>query len=124
MRKVSSVLLVGLFVCGCATVGKQIDMSKLAQFKEGVTTERDVTAALGNPDFKSLTSDGKTIATYTYTRATNKPANFVPVVGLLAGGMNMQQQTVQFLFNKDGVLEKYIANDSNQNINSGLLNTN
>ena len=123
MKETLALLFLGFFILGCATVGKQIDMNQLARFKEGVTTEKEVIAALGNPDFKSLTSDGKTMMTYMYTEAKSKPENFIPIVGgVLVGGMSMKQRMIQFLFDKNSVMEKYIANESDQDISTGLMN--
>ena len=117
------VLIISL-VCliGCATVGSKIDVNKLDQIKKGHTTKNEVIQLLGNPYFVNLTSDGKQILMYQYVKVKNKPANFVPVVGLLAGGMDMDQQILQILLDDNEVVEKFILSDSATEINSGLLN--
>lgn len=116
-------LLSVLLVAGCATVGNKVDTSKVSQIKEGVTTEQEVIQILGTPYMKTLSSDGKTIMLYQYTKVKNRASNFIPVVNLFTGGMDMQQQMLTVLIGKDGKVEKYTMNASNSAINSGLLNT-
>lgn len=123
-RKQLTVLVWVLFlVCGCATSGTKIDQSKITQIKEGVTTEQEVLQILGSPQTKTLSSDGKIIMLYLYTKVKNRASNFIPVVNLMTGGMDMQQQMLTVLIGKDGKVEKYTLNDSTSAINSGLLNT-
>ncbi len=118
------IVLVAVFsLVGCATVGKPIDQNKTSQIKEGVTTEQEVISILGNPYMKTLSSDGKIIMLYQYTKVKNRASNFIPVVNIFSSGMDMQQQMLTVLINKDGKVEKYTMNDSNTAINSGLSNT-
>ena len=121
MRKIL-LILASVILVGCATVGTKIDQDKLSQIKEGVTTKQEVINLLGKPYMVTLTSDGKTMFMYQYVKASNRTANFIPGVNLLAGGMDMSQETLQVLIGKDDKVEKYIFNDSNTPINSGLMN--
>ncbi len=123
MKKLFLAGLIGLFLAGCATVGKPIEQSKIQQIKEGITTKQEVIQLLGKPFMVNLTSDGKSILMYQYVKVKNKATNFVPVVNIFAGGMDMNQQILQILLDKNDIVEKYILNDSNSEINSGLSNT-
>lgn len=111
-------------ISGCSTVGNKIEQEKVSQIKEGVTTEQEVINILGKPYMKTLNSDGKIIMLYQYTKVKNRASNFIPVVGLINGGMDMQQQMLTVLIGKDGKVDKYTLNDSATAINSGLLNSN
>ena len=117
-----NVICLFIFI-GCATVGTQIDQSNLSQIKEGVTTQKEVIALMGQPYMQTLTSDGKIMMMYQYTKVKNRAANFIPVVGAFSGGMDMEQQTLQILVNEKGIVEKYLFTDSSTDINSGILNT-
>ena len=121
MKKVYLILICSLLF-GCATVGTKIDQVKLSQIKEGITTKQEVISLLGKPYMVTMMSDGKTMLMYQYVKASNRAANFIPGVGLLAGGMDMNQQMVQVLIDKNDKVEKYIFNDNDTAINSGLLN--
>lgn len=123
MRQFYPIIICLFLFSGCATVGTQIDQSNLSQIKEGVTTQKEVIALMGQPYMQTLTSDGKIMMMYQYTKVKNRAANFIPVVGAFTGGMDMEQQILQILVNENGIVEKYIFTGSNTDINSGLLNT-
>jgi len=110
-------------ISGCATVGTKMNQENIAQIKEGITSQEEVIASMGQPYMQTLTSDGKIIMMYQYTKVKNRAINFIPIVNLLAGGMDMKQQILQILVDKNGIVEKYIFTDSNSDINSGLFNT-
>jgi outer membrane protein assembly factor BamE (lipoprotein component of BamABCDE complex) len=115
------------FIClvlvGCATTGTKIDQNKIGQIKEGVTTKEEVIALMGKPFMQNLTSDGKIVMMYQYAKIKNRAANFIPVVNVLSGGMDMKQQTFQVIIDKNDVVEKYIFTDTDSPINSGVFNT-
>lgn len=116
-------VLICLVLIGCATTGTRIEQDKVKQIKEGITTQEEVIELMGKPFMQNLTSDGKIIMMYQYTKVKNRATNFIPVVNILAGGMDMKQQTFQILIDENGVVEKYIFTDTNSPINSGLFNT-
>jgi len=122
MRNIFTMVLIVLVLTGCASVGKKIEQNKVQQIKEGVTTEQEVIELLGKPFMKTLSSDGKVIMIYQYTKVKNRIENFIPVVGLLSGGMDMRQQMLTILIDKNGNVEQYTFNDAESEINSGLLN--
>lgn len=116
-------MIMCVFLIGCATAGKPIDQSKVSQIKEGVTTKQEVIALLGNPSMVSLTSDAKEILMYNFFQYKTHASTFIPVVGLFNGGADTNQQILQVLLDKNGKVEKYVFNNSNTPINSGLLNS-
>ena len=122
MKKILTVLIC-LALTGCATSGTRIQPDKVKQIKEGVTTQEEVIELMGKPFMQNLTSDGKIIMMYQYTKVKNRATNFIPIANLLAGGMDMEQQIFQVLIDKNGVVEKYMFTDTSSPINSGLLNT-
>lgn len=121
MKKILAILIC-LGLMGCATTGTKIEQDKVKQIKEGITTQEEVIALMGKPFMQNLTSDKKVIMMYQYAKVKNRATNFIPVVNVFAGGMDMKQQILQILINENGVVEKYIFTDSNSPINSGLLN--
>jgi len=123
MKQFYLIIICLILISGCATVGTQINQANLAQIKKGVTTQKEVISLMGQPYMQTITSDGKIIMMYQYTKVKNRTANFIPVVNILAGGMDMKQQILQILIDENDIVEKYIFTDSNSDINSGLLNT-
>ena len=86
MRKLfCAVLAVTSFIAGCASSGTQISQEKATSFKEGVSTESEIVAALGKPTSVMIMGDMKYIS-YSGFQYQTKAATFIPVVGLFAGG--------------------------------------
>ncbi len=110
-------------LAGCATVGKEIQADSLNKIHKGITTEKEVISLLGNPQTKTIGSDGKIIMLYQYTKVKNRTVNFIPVVGLLAGGMDMRTQMLTILIGENDKVDNFTLNDANTDINSGLFNT-
>jgi len=124
VKKRICLLALVAMIGGCATVGTKISMDKIQQIEKGVTTKQGVIDLLGKPCMVSLSAEGKTIRMYHYVKATNKVSSFIAVVNLMAGGMDMNQQIVQVLLDENDIVEKYIFNDTETEINTGLLNRN
>jgi outer membrane protein assembly factor BamE (lipoprotein component of BamABCDE complex) len=98
-------LLSALLVTGCVSSGTKVDAAKAAQFKPGITTEADVTKALGPPDDFYLTPDGGKVNVYKHISASPNAATFIPYVGLFAGKTHTDVEQVQFMFSPDGKLK-------------------
>lgn len=107
-------------LAGCMTTGTKVQQSQLSQFHRGVTTEQQVESALGRPEGSGLNSDGTTTLTYVYAHASPKAVDFVPIVGLFAGGATGEQTTVVFTFAKNGTLASYKASHSKTDVHTGL----
>lgn len=90
---------------GCASTGVQVDQNKLQAFERGVTTRSQIEAALGRPTMVQTMQDGKTTLTYTYANAQVRPATFVPIVGLFAGGTDVQADSVSIFLDAKGRYE-------------------
>ncbi|MGA2464318.1 MAG: outer membrane protein assembly factor BamE [Thermodesulfobacteriota bacterium] len=97
-----------LLICSCASIGdKRIAKEEiLTQIKVGQSTKSDCRALLGEPTNISFSDDGEETWMYMYTRATTRPTTFIPVVGIFAGGTNMQMHNFTVRFNKDGIVKQ------------------
>ena len=102
-------LLLGAALCGCASVGRKIDQSKVEQIQRGVSTREDVRKLIGSLDSMTKDSDRREIWTYFYSSATSKPESFIPIVGAFAGGVNMRTQHTMIFFGEDGKVERYTS---------------
>jgi outer membrane protein assembly factor BamE (lipoprotein component of BamABCDE complex) len=107
---------------GCATSGRMLDRDQISQIKQDITTKEEVITLLGKPNADTMDGDGKEILTYASMKYRTRASTFIPVVGLMTGGADVDQQTVQILIGHSGVVEKIISSDSANKINSGLLN--
>jgi outer membrane protein assembly factor BamE (lipoprotein component of BamABCDE complex) len=100
------------FLAACGASGVQVRPDQLTSFKKGETTKADVIAKLGNPTSQTITSDGATMLFYNYAAYQARPASFIPIVGPLVGGADVQTSAVMFQFGPDGRMINYTANNS------------
>jgi outer membrane protein assembly factor BamE (lipoprotein component of BamABCDE complex) len=112
-----------LFLCaialaGCATHGVQVSADKASQFKPGVATEWDVVTALGQPT--SITSaNGQRMLSYSGAQAQVRPASFIPIIGLFAGGADVRYSMTMFKFGADGKLIDVMQTNGASGMNTG-----
>lgn len=122
MKHFALIAVCALALAGCVSAGTEVSEQQASQFTKGVTTERQVIAKLGEPTATTLKSDGTRVDVYTYTRAAPNAVDFVPVVGLLAGGAHGKTTNVTFTFDRTGVLTGYETTASNVDVHTGIVN--
>lgn len=105
-------VLSGLYLSGCMASGVQVKPEQLSNFKKGETTKQQVISALGNPTARSVTADGSEMLIYNYAAYQARPASFIPLIGPLVGGADVQTSMVWFQFGTDGKLINYTAQNS------------
>ena len=122
MLKKIVIVALSAALAGCVSAGTQVSEQQAQQFQKGVTTEPQVVAKLGQPTSTSLNGDGTRVDIYAFTRATPNAVDFVPVVGLLAGGAHGKTTTVAFTFDQKGVLKSYASTASDVDVHTGIAN--
>lgn len=93
--------LAGCVSVGNQTIGHEPESAIRQQIAPG-TPAAQVLQRYGPPVSKSFTSEGAQVWTYTYAYATPKAASFIPIVGVFAGGSNVEQTQVTVLFDAEG----------------------
>ncbi len=115
--------LLALTVAGCVSIGHKLDPEKMDQIKKGETTRDQTIALLGSPDQVAKDSDSNVTFSYIYSRSTPKPATFIPIVGLFAGGADIQNQTFLVTFGPNGIVKNttstYGASEADMGAASG-----
>ena len=122
MRKQIAVFALAGALAGCVSAGTQVTEQQAQQFKKGETTESQVIAKLGRPTSTTVKANGTRIDTYLFTHATPNAIDYVPFVGLLAGGAHGKSNKVAFTFSKSGILQSYASTTSNVDVHTGILN--
>jgi outer membrane protein assembly factor BamE (lipoprotein component of BamABCDE complex) len=97
--------LLALALSGCVASGTQVSEQAAMQFKEGITTEDQIVAKLGQPTAVHNFS-GNRILSYSGMQVRMKGTSFIPVVGMFAGGSDYKMTIANFHIGKNGVLEK------------------
>ncbi len=118
MKKWMVVVAAVCCLAGCATVGRKIDSSALDQLKKGMT-KQEVVSLLGSPDQTTRQGSGESSFHYSYVRSQTKAATFVPVVGMFAGGVDMQNQIVLVQFDTAGKVKDFTVSGGSTDMASG-----
>ena len=113
-----------LALAGCASAGNQVlakqDAATVSQsIVDGRSTKAEVQAAYGDPNDTSFTDGGNEIWKYSYSYATPTAASFVPIVGIFAGGADVDKKTLVILFDKAGVVTKHTMSSSHEQLKRG-----
>lgn len=96
-------LCLAFFLAGCASSGVRVTEEQIAGFKKGVTTEGDVIQKLGQPNIMQTSPAGKKFV-YSYAHVQMRPATFIPIVGIFAGGSDVKSSAAVFTFDTSGKL--------------------
>jgi hypothetical protein len=110
MRKLFLVVA-AISLTACASAGVKVEEAKLKSFEKGKTTASEVVTTLGPPTARSVTADGITTISYNYASSQIRPATFIPIVGLFAGGSDTRHSAVEFKFDKQGLLADYTSSE-------------
>ena len=114
MKTLRAIMFCAL-VSGCATTyGKPIDLNKINEIQEGVTTENQVIENLGAPWDKQILDNGNVILKYGYGKAKPSASSYIPIVGLFTGKTIYKQQTIKVMIDQQGIVKKVIQNETEQ----------
>ena len=108
-----------LALAGCASHGVMVSAEKVASLKRGVSTEADVIAVLGRPTTISV-FNGTRMLVYSGAQAQARPASFIPFIGPLVGGTDVQASMVMLRFDADGKLTDINSSQTNTGSGTGL----
>ncbi len=111
-----------LLLAGCISMGRKLDQDKVSQIKKG-DTRNQVVSLIGSPDHMTSDGNGNTTFSYSYMRVTSHAANFIPIIGPLVGGHDVQNQMVIINFSTNDVVSNIItsygATESGNGVNTG-----
>src|SRR5437773_8524482 len=106
------VLVLGLSLGGCISVGTKVDTTTVSQFQCGVTTYEEVVARLGPPNSTTRSGDGRTTIVYSWAHSQARAETFIPIIGPLVGGADAVGSTVILMFDPGGKLETITTSNS------------
>ena len=79
---------------GCASVGNNFDDSKVSQIKKGETTEAELIQIFGEPQNRTVNSEGRTVLTWTYAESKVRGESFIPYAGVFVGGHDTKSKSL------------------------------
>jgi outer membrane protein assembly factor BamE (lipoprotein component of BamABCDE complex) len=97
---------------GCSATGAKVTEDQLLQFQKGSTTLDQVVAKLGRPTTTMLMPNGERMIMYTYAQVQVRPATYIPIVGVFAGGADSKSNSATLIFDTAGILKSYSASSS------------
>lgn len=97
-----------LMLTSCATVGnRQLENPETAaKIKPGLTTKAEVRALAGEQSKTTFSDNGEETWDYVLSKSQIRGASFIPIVGLFAGGADVQTYTLTVRFRPDGIVKE------------------
>jgi outer membrane protein assembly factor BamE (lipoprotein component of BamABCDE complex) len=118
------ILAIAVLLGACASAGsmqlkEESGTTVATKIFEGKTTRGEVQSMYGQPSQTTFTDAGNEIWTYRYAYATPKAMNFVPIVGIFAGGADVQSKELVVMFDKNNVVSRFTMRESQQEVVRG-----
>ncbi|WCG82243.1 hypothetical protein [Pectobacterium sp. A5351] len=106
MKKII-IVLVSLTLSGCYSFGNQTlknvtQEDVKAKIVKGKTTKAEVLTAFGEPD-KRIASDDEEKWSYSMHNYRSKPTSYIPLVGVLIGGTDIEEKSILITFKGEKV---------------------
>lgn len=126
LKRVLGLMIVGTLSACASVVGNQqlkdqSEASIAQKIAEGKTSKEEVTAALGKASSINLTESGNEVWVYKYVRKSPKARNFIPIAGLFISGMDVTTKELAIMFNRDGIVSKYVMLESRDEMRNEIL---
>ena len=109
-----------LLLAGCATSGRDFDITSVQRIEKASTTRGELEQWMGKPMAVGFDGDGNQTATWLYTKAKSQPQSFIPIAGAFVGGVDVRQKQLIAVFDERGVVIDFNYNDSESEMNYGL----
>lgn len=110
-----------VMLSGCASYGKEIKQSSVDTIQRGITTKQEIINAFGKPDGTYFDKENRLILYYYAGKMKPSAWNFVPIVNIVHSEMNMQNQMLTIILNKNNVVEEYSFTNPDKKITAGII---
>ena len=98
---------VAILIAGCASSGQNFNESKVAQIKKGETTEAELIQMFGQPENRSINSEGWTTLVWSYFETKMKGESFIPYAGPFIGGSRSKHKMLMVTLGSDGKVTNF-----------------
>jgi hypothetical protein len=124
----SAAMLAALSVGACASAGNDVLRTQDAKavdqnIIDGKTTRSEVESMYGAPTSTSFANTQNEIWIYRWSRATSRPENFIPYVGLLVASNDVQKKELVILFNEQNIVVRHSMRETNETVRRNLLSS-
>lgn len=118
--RIPYVILTGIVLSGCMSVGTKFDETRVASFKIGQTSCADAVASLGRPSMDMRQASGERTVLYSYSDMRTRPETFLPYIGPLVGGMDNDTKSLSLVCDRRGVLKDYSMSTGGMDMKQNL----
>lgn len=106
------VAVLALGISGCASGGNAVlanqDTTTVNQvIVDGTTTRDQVLAMYGGPNQTTFTANGHEQWTYVWAHRAPQAQSYIPIVGVFAAAVDLQEKRLIILFNEQNVVAKH-----------------
>lgn len=116
------ILVLGLFILsGCASYGREIKQSSVDTIQRGKTTKQEIIKIFGKPDGVYFDRDSNLIMHYYAGKMKSSAWNFIPFANIVHTEMNMNNQTLTIVINKNNIVEEYSFTNPDKKITAGII---
>ncbi len=121
MRKVIRYAAIAAVIglAGCAASGVKVSDDQLSSLVKGQTSRAEVLAKFGKPTTQIRSSDGTATVLYNFAEYRTRPATFIPIVGIFAGGSDIHTSSATFRFDANDRLLDYTTAQSDMGTGMG-----
>ncbi|MFJ5398379.1 hypothetical protein [Pectobacterium sp. CHL-2024] len=118
MKKIITAALVSFALSGCYSFGNQT-LKNVTQedvknkIVKGKTTKSEVLTAFGEPD-KRIASDDEEKWSYSMHNYRSKPTSYIPLVGVLIGGTDIEEKSIFITFKGEKVSSYEFSADASE----------
>lgn len=108
-----------ILIAGCAASGVKVSDQQLSQLQKGQTTRSELISKFGKPTTQSRNSDGTRTVIYNFAEYRTRPATYIPIVGLFAGGSDIHTSHAAFRFDSSDRLIDFSTSESDMGTGLG-----
>lgn len=115
----TAAIAIAIGLAGCAASGVKVSDDQLSGLVKGQTSRAEVLAKFGKPTTQIRSSDGTATVLYNFAEYRTRPATFIPIVGIFAGGSDIHTSSATFRFDANDRLLDYTTAQSDMGTGLG-----
>lgn len=107
MKAAWLVPIMAISLMGCVSAGTKelADQRTVSKIEVGKSSRTEVRTLLGDPVNVMPMPRGEEAWIYVHMRGKPRPASFIPVIGLFAGGADVKSENLMVYFDRTGIVK-------------------
>jgi outer membrane protein assembly factor BamE (lipoprotein component of BamABCDE complex) len=105
MKNTIYIIAIAALLCGCISVGRQINQAKIQDIKPGQTTRAELEQWFGHPSMVMQT-DKETVVSWSHIISVARAETYIPIAGAFIGGADAHSEALTVSLNTNGIVTK------------------